>query len=507
MTMGAAPIDQEITGKMTRTIPQVTEIIFNKTTSAMGSKAWILHYKPTYCLGDTLVVRVQMFNYLGERKTYGGDFLLARIHSPQLQAGASGRIEDFGNGSYNIYFTLFWEGRVRVSILLMHPSEGVATLWKHRNIGYRYILYIGKFLNNGQEVQTKCGFQLDSHYSGDKCKYADATYGQSFYCVKMPGVPCEAFISLRTENSPIVYFTAAEKALFARTNIAREIPKGIQYINIVNCSGIYSKRVNGKTSVGVGRPIAAPTQDVTTKCKTGMAPPFPGGFYLKDQWFPGHCQLPSSKPLSHIQTCLAGKMIYLMGDSTLRQWILFLPSVLPDLKFFFTPGVGWHKTYMAFDVRNNIYIQWKKHGHPFVTMDFYTVKDHAYITEEIGRLAGGLNTVVVITVGHHFRPFPIQLFIRRLYNIRDAIENLFLRSPETKVVIKSENPRELNSDVERFSDFHGYVQYQALLEVFRGLNVGIIDAWDMSVAAASFYTHPTEYIIRNQINMFLSYIC
>ncbi|KAM9296185.1 NXPE family member 1-like [Gastrophryne carolinensis] len=486
MTMEPKSIDQQITETMTllnRTLPQVSEIILNKSSSSSHSKVWILNPKPMYCVGDIVIVRVQMFNYLGERKTYGGDFLLARIYSPQLQAGASGKIEDFNNGSYNVYFTLFWEGRAHFSILFMHPSEGVAVLWKHRNMGVKFIIYTGKFLNNGREVHTECGFKLDAQK--EQCKYENA-YGETFYCMKMPGVHCEALISLRTENTPADYFTDTDKALLASSNIGKEIPKQVQYIDTVKCSA---------------------TKNVTRKCETGVTPPFPGGFFLKNHWSPLHCDLPAFEPLSHIEKCLAGKMIYLIGDSTLRQWILFFPSVLPDLKFFDNHGVGWHKKYQAFDLKNNIYIQWKKHGHPFVATEFFTVRDHSYITEEIDRLAGGPNTVVVFTVGQHFRPFPLQIFIRRLYNIRVAIENLFARSPDTKVILKSENTRELNPDVERFSDFHGYVQYQLVKEIFRGLNVGVIDVWDMTVATASFNVHPEEYIVRNQINLFLSYIC
>ncbi|PIO13837.1 hypothetical protein AB205_0124880, partial [Aquarana catesbeiana] len=127
MATESKTIDQQIAEIMTMincTIPQKDSVYFNETTSAMNSIAIILNYKPNYCVGDTLVVQVEMFNYLGKRKTYGGDFLQARIISPKLGAGASGRIENFNNGTYNIYFTLFWEGRVQISILLMHPSEG-----------------------------------------------------------------------------------------------------------------------------------------------------------------------------------------------------------------------------------------------------------------------------------------------------------------------------------------------------------------------------------------------
>ena len=39
------------------------------------------------------------------------------------------------------------------------------------------------------------------------------------------------------------------------------------------------------------------------------------------------------------------------------------------------------------------------------------------------------------------------------------------------------------------------------------LNVDIIDAWDMTIAYNTDNAHPPDYVIGNQINMFLNYIC
>ncbi|XP_040186820.1 NXPE family member 1-like [Rana temporaria] len=481
-------LEQQVICKLdliNRTIPNVFFNNLTEISSGTNSTATILNYKPKYCLGDTLIVKIQMFNYLGEKKTYGGDFLRARIFSPNLGAAASGRMEDFNNGTYNVYFTLFWEGRVQMSILLMHPSEAVSSLWRARNQGYKNVKYIGKFLNKSQEVHTECGFQLDPQ--GEKCDYGDDKYGEFFYCMKLLGVPCEALISMRSENTPHAYLTDKEKMLFTRSNIGVEIPQDINQVDVVKCKNM--------------------SIEVKPKCQTGMSLPFPSGYFLYNVWYPLHCNVSSHEPLANITTCLTGKIIYLMGDSTLRQWIEYFPEHLKYLKFFDLHGNGWHRTYMAIDQTNNIYIQWKKHGHPFVTLSFFNARDYADVPHQIDQIGGNSDTVIVITLGQHFRAFPISLFIRRLLNVRKAIENLFSRSPNTKVIIKSENIREINLDVERFSDFHGYIQYLLVKDIFNGLNVGMIDVWDMTVAFKSFNVHPPEIVLKNQINMFLSYLC
>ncbi|XP_075460228.1 NXPE family member 1-like isoform X2 [Ascaphus truei] len=402
----------QILNDINLTIPRFTFTHIASTTSAKKSRAIILNQGHKYCIGDTLTVQVDMFDYLGHRKTYGGEFLRARIFSPNLGAGASGRIEDFNNGTYHVHFTLFWEGSVNVSVLLLHPSEGVSALWRARNMGYENIIYTGKFLNKTQEVHTECGFYLDTQE--EKCEYADRGDGEYFYCIKPPEVPCEAFISLKSNNRQHSYLSNLEKGLFTRSNIGVEIPPNMGSMDVLHCH---------------------------------------------------------------------------------------------TLTFFDLHGNGEHKNFLALDLKRNVHIQWKKHGHPFVTQIFYTVKDYSSVTREIDRLGGGPHTVIVLSLGQHFRPFPVTLFIRRLLNIRNAIERLFLRSPDTKVILKSENTREINPDMERFSDFHGYIQYLLVKDIFQGLNVGVIDAWDMTTAFGSFQVHPPETVIKNQINMFLAYIC
>ncbi|XP_073539402.1 NXPE family member 4-like isoform X2 [Phyllobates terribilis] len=394
-------------------IPQVNFTDVNVVTCGTKSRATILNHTSTYCVRDTLIVQVEMFNFLGKKKTYGGDFLRAHIFSPELEAGASGRVEDFNNGTYNVYFTLFWEGLVKISIILLHPSEAVSILWKVRNIDYGYISFVGTFLNNTKEVHTQCGFYLNS--KEELCKYEDKKYGEVFNCVRPSQVPCEAFISLKSSNTPVSYLTQIQKNIFARSNNGIEIPKVIDSVEVLRCNKNFTT--------------------IKSKCETGMSSPFPSGYFYRNQWYTANCTLST---LPSINKCTAGKIIYLMGDSTLRQWIKYFPRLFTRL---------------------------------------------------------------------HFRAFPIHLYIRRLLNIRTAIENLFVRSPDTKIIIKSENTREINLDAERFSDFHGYVQYLLMRNIFTGLNVQFIDAWDMTIAFGSYDRHPPEVVIRNQINLFLTFIC
>ncbi|XP_034995545.2 NXPE family member 2-like [Zootoca vivipara] len=468
--------------KLDDLMPSVTFMDINTTTSAKNSKATILNYKDSYCVGEHLMVRLDLYNYLGKRKEYGGDFLRARIFSSSLNAGASGRITDYRNGTYLVNFTLFWTGNVKVSLMLIHPSEGVSALWAARKRGYDKIVFTGKFLNETLDVFTECGFNKTTN--AELCEYLDERDQEAFYCVKPKFVPCEAFVQLKSNNRPISYFTAMEKRLLNSVGI--EIPQNFGNIRVVPC----------KTS--------KVTRD---KCRIGMASPVPSGYVLHNTWHPEFCSIHDFSTLDKIHASLKSKMIYLMGDSTSFQWIHYLTKRVTTLKYFDHQSVPVFKTHVALDLERNTFIQWKKHGYPIVTKSFYSVKDLNYIAREIDQVAGDNNTAIIVAIGQHFRPFPMDLFVRRVVNIRRAIERLLLRSPDTKVIVKAENIREMNADTERFGDFHGYAQYLAMKYIFQGLRVGVIDAWDMTIAYNTNTIHPPEQVVWSQIVMFLTYLC
>nr|XP_054097585.1 NXPE family member 1 isoform X1 [Callithrix jacchus] len=474
---------KEIMEKLDQQIPPRPFDHVNTTTSAAHSTASILNPRDTYCRGDQLDILLEMRDHLGHRKQYGGDFLRARMSSPALMAGASGKVTDFNNGTYLISFTLFWEGQVSLSLLLIHPSEGVSALWRARNQGYNKIIFRGKFVNGTSHVFTECGLTLNS--SAELCEYLDNRDQEAFYCVKPQHMPCEALTHMTTQNREVSYLTDRENSLFHRSKVGVEIMKDGKHIDVAKCNK---------------------SEKIEEKCQVGMKPPVPGGYTLRGRWITTFCNQIQFDTIK-MNDCLKGKLIYLLGDSTLRQWIYHLPKVVKTLQFFDLHETGLFKKHLLLDAKRHTLIQWKKHSLPFLTFQLYSLIDHNYIPREIDLLSGDKNTAVVITFGQHFRPFPIDVFIRRAIGVRKAIERLFLRSQTTKVIIKTENIREMHIETERYGDFHGYIQYLIMKDIFKDLNVGIIDAWDMTIAYGTNNVHPPDQVIGNQINMFLNYIC
>ncbi|XP_072467142.1 NXPE family member 4-like isoform X2 [Notamacropus eugenii] len=475
----------KIKKELDKLIPHRPFSHINTTTSAAHSVAKIINPKATYCRGDQLDIHLEVRDYSGQRKTYGGDFLRARISSPHLKAGASGRVTDFNNGTYLVSFTLLWEGRVSVSLLLMHPSEGVSALWRARNRGYDRVIFTGQFANGTSQVFSECGLLLNT--TAELCQYLDPRDQEAFFCLKPPQVSCDALVQLKSKNKQVTYLSNLEKSLFIRSNTGVEILKKFDPISVSVCDN--------------------QTMALKKKCKPGMWSPIPTGYVWNNAWNLVSCNLSHFHIETQMNVCLKGKLIYILGDSTVRQWMEYFVKNIKTLKSVDLHGFGKLRRQLLVDLERKIYIQWQRHGYPLVGSISYSAKENEYMAHAIDRIAGDSNTIIIFSLGQHFRFFPIDLFIRRAINVHNAIKRLFQRSPETRVIIKGENTREISDDPERFSDFHGYIQSLVLKDIFQDLDVSVIDAWDMTIAYDTKNVHPPEYVVENQINIFLNYIC
>ncbi|KAK6467275.1 NXPE family member 1-like [Huso huso] len=473
----------EILQVLKKLVPKVNQTQVELTSSGAHSLVTLMNPKENYCVGEIVSVRVEMNDYRGKPKTYGGDFILARIHSPELKAGAAGVPEDFNNGTYRVNFTLFWPGSVKVSVLLMHSSEVLSTLWQAKEYCNDKFIFTGTFRNSTLEETSICDIHLSTNEP--VCEFKDERNQESFSCFKPKTLPCETLHYTRSRNIEASCLTQAEKQLLKRSKAGVTIQNEFRDITVVTCKDRVPQAVG--------------------KCELGMSSPTPSGFFHSDRWSSSYCRMRSFQNVSDMNQCLQGKQVYLLGDSTIRQWIEYSTYKLNDLKY--TSKTEPKAPKLAIDKRRNITISWKMHGFPCISFSPCFISGGIYIVQELDRLAGGENTVVVISVGLHIRPFPLKFYITRMVTIKQAVTRLLQRSPLTRVFVKSENTRELNSEKIRMSNWHGHLQNLALREVFSGVKVGFIDAWDMTLAANTFEFHPNRNIVHNQIALFLSYLC
>uniref|UniRef100_A0A8C9LFE7 NXPE C-terminal domain-containing protein n=1 Tax=Pavo cristatus TaxID=9049 RepID=A0A8C9LFE7_PAVCR len=164
--------------------------------------------------------------------------------------------------------------------------------------------------------------------------------------------------------------------------------------------------------------------------------------------------------------------------------------------------------FMSVDLKHSILLKFRCHGPPIRFTTVFT-SELRYIANELNGIVGGRNTVIAITIWSHFSTFPVEVYIRRLRNIRRAVIQLLDRSPKTLIVIRTANVQELGPEVSLFnSDWYSLQLDSVMRKMFSGIAVHFVDAWEMSLAHYLPHNlHPKEVIVRNQIDTFLSYVC
>lgn len=162
---------------------------------------------------------------------------------------------------------------------------------------------------------------------------------------------------------------------------------------------------------------------------------------------------------------------------------------------------------MAVDSANNILVSYRCHGPPIRFTTVLSSELH-YVANEIYRIHGGPNMVVLVSVWSHFSSFPFENYIRRLRHIRKAVVQLLNRDPETLVVIRTANLQKLGRESSMFNSNWSYLQIDTVLRaMFKRLNVKMLDAWEMTLAHHLPHDlHPPQPIIKNMVDVILSYI-
>ncbi|KAM4794771.1 NXPE family member 3 [Rhinophrynus dorsalis] len=458
-------------------------IKYLKSTDAAHSRFVILNSQFPYKVGDVVEVLVRMHDFEGSPKQYGGDYLQARIHSPLLKSGAVGKIVDHQNGFYTVYFRLLWPGRVIVSLTLVHPSEGIQVLQRLREEKPDRV-YFKSLFRSGSSSETKmCNVCLSRPLP--VCNYTDLKTGEPWFCYKPDKLSCTSRIN-HAKGGYLKNLLTFEESLFFQSGVNIKVP--------VLASGPDTLTV---------QPLKFKDKDFLHDSRF-----FPAGYYYQDRWISGKSYARQFNNPSDITDCLQGKVVHLFGDSTIRQWFEYLTDFVPELRTFDLGSPKNVGPFLAIDVDHNIMLKFRCHGPP-IRFTTVSTSELRYIANELDGIVGGQNTVVGITIWSHFSTFPVEAYIRRLRNIRAAVLRLLERSPATAIIIRSANVQELGPEVSLFnSDWFSLQLDTVLRSMFDGLDLLILDAWEMSLAHYLPHAlHPEPIIVKNQINEFLSFVC
>ncbi|KAM9801902.1 NXPE family member 3-like [Syngnathus typhle] len=456
----------------------------SQTSDPLHSHFTIVPAK-NWSVGDQLEVQVQLRDFKGRPKRYGGDLLLARLHSPKDRAGVAGQVLDHKNGLYSARFPLLWQGSAQVVIMMVHSSEAVAVLQRLRETLPHRVFFVSLFRRGLSSETTSCDTCLPSD-QGPLCNYTDLHSGEPWYCFKPKNLSCDTRINHARAGYLQNIITERESLLF-QSGVNIKVPI----------------RATTTNTITVMPSIKESSSQKTDPVKLGAS-----GYYYQDSWRPFNGLTMRRFDRASITRCLTNKLIYMYGDSTIRQWYEYIVGVIPEMKQFDLHTPKKAGPLMAVDRTHNIVLKYRCHGPPII----YTAimaNELRYIANELDGMIGGPNTVVALSVWAHFGPFPVEVYLRRLRHIRKAVVRLLNRAPETVIVIRTANPRALDRDVSlNHSDWFALQLDVMLRAMFKGLNVMLVDAWQMCVAHHQPHdVHPPGVIVKNMVDMMLSYVC
>ncbi|XP_077118708.1 NXPE family member 3-like [Ranitomeya variabilis] len=344
------------------------------------------------------------------------------------------------------------------------------------------IFFYGYFKLNDTSEVMECNLEVSGKHV---CTYKDPATGNIWQCVRPRKLPCDSWVYHSMGGFHKVT-NQLEDSILSGSVTDKIIPGSVSLINVTT----------GNSSVGLTSNLPV--------CQRGQDSPQPSGFYYADRWTSLSCLNHRFPQPTDALTCLKGKDIYMMGDSTLRQWFEYLESTIPSLK-----KIDLHVHYLsgpllAVDADAGLVIRYRSHGLPLKTSKTL-VSNLQYESAQLAGIDGGPNTVVVMTFCPHFASFPLRVYLERLEKVQKAVASLLFRSPETTVIIKS-----ANTGFEKLciSDWLSLQLDIIMRAVFKGMGVIILDVWDMtSCHYLPINIHPGPPVIKNEVDLMLSHIC
>ncbi|XP_022094159.1 NXPE family member 3-like [Acanthaster planci] len=500
---------QNIISNYLAKLPNVTPATLSNPTVAGNSFFYIQYPKASYNVCDQLALYIEARDKTNKTKTRGGDFMWPYLQTASLSASTpADELIDHGNGSYAALFTLNWAGEIEPFVRFVLSSEQSYSVRKIRDrIPYRFA-YDAMFTDGKTIEVTPCHITKDIYVDkaakelslaskAEVCDFSDPRIGSTWYCLKPKTLSCSNRSQHRGNiergNSYLQQALQDEKVSLAK-------PEMLQNIGKVRTVKVMSK-VSDSACLDL------------PPCNSGLPPKRANraaGYYFKDLWKSKVC-IARELQLKETIECLRNKHLFFIGDSTIRQWFLYLVSHLgqnmTEYKIWTKEDViQMHRH--AFDKVHNITLDFRFHYYPILGNWLNTTTIYSAI-DLIDSLPGGRDTVLGFTMWAHFTYTNLTYYLSRLEPIRDAMIRLQERSAgKATVIIKSANTGILPYTPE-ITELLSYDLDQMMRAFFAEIpGVTVIDVWDMTVSPRGEYdVHPCELVIREEIKMVLNFIC
>ncbi|XP_077982454.1 NXPE family member 3-like [Glandiceps talaboti] len=449
-------------------------------------------YGQQHTEGEYVHVVLDAFDVNGLQRIVGGDFFFAIMSNLNKGKTTAGRVVDYKNGSYSVYFYAGWSGLANITISLIHPSEAIDFIKTSYLPKERRVDWIGYFKGGIQKEKSVCYIARESILK-DKCIYQNqnALGGTVFVCDKPRTLSCDQLASYNVNKTSLgnhvkILLPQDQRYLFARPYLRTLLADSPLKIVIQDADKDHHEKIK--------LPV----------CGAQLPIPISDGYWESDIWTSKTCRT-RHWTADEAKQCLQGKNVYMLGDSTLRQWHESVTQLLGQKVQRSIIQRSWTDS----NVNMSVVFQFHAIIIASATFQFW---DQVFESDFINNIKlGNCNHIIVLSLTYHFPAWPIKSYIERVIHVRQAIIRLQKQCPDVVVVIKSSHPRDHNSLESHIhsSDWTLFMMNKILRQVFDNLGISFIDIYDMALShfAVNKVHMPMQTVIRQQIDMFLSYVC
>ena len=212
---------------------------------------------------------------------------------------------------------------------------------------------------------------------------------------------------------------------------------------------------------------------------------------------------------SVIQHCMTNKTLYLMGDSTTRQWYNIFIDQFGCKQFTREWTTKKWKSAAGCTITNTRFtVIQAPHCQPLQVGQWKNKSiSLKCISKRLDKIPSSKESIVVVHLFAHMRSVHFNNYKIKMLSIRARIQRLLAGNRNVKIFIKM--PHTFTFYNNALNDFFGYVYSKIIFEIFEGLYDKVIplNQRDATNAIRSVNLHPEEFVVKNMVLQLFNYAC
>nr|XP_006817767.1 PREDICTED: NXPE family member 3-like [Saccoglossus kowalevskii] len=445
-----------------------------RLTSVNETRVVVQNAKNNIRKGTYICASIETIDENGRKRNRGGDFFTAGMTNVGLGKSTAGRVVDHGNGTYHVYFYAAWSGEATIDIALTFTREAITYIKDIMKRKEEVLGFAANYSDGKNTEETRCSLINEGVWT-NRCEYINPnSLGKTVLgCKKLDRFRCDQITNI---------WAGVEGLNRAAIDEVRKVKFLFE--------GKYSTVKLKGTPIKLNIMDARVSPPQLPMCGPDLPIPLSDGYWENNTTFvPLVCQSKQWKP-EEIDKCLADTEILGVGDSTLGPLayeFIKSPEMWKKNFHFMTPRIAGPKvpimeTVFESDMINNITKAQCQSKTPIVLLNFC----------------------------FHYALWSTRGYVERLVRVKLAVERLFQRCPNSKVLLKLAHARD---NLYKAQNVHSnnwifYDMNRIQRRIFGGTGVLFLDPWDLTNSAFQENTiHMGPTVRRQESFLALSYLC